>query len=145
VGHHENEPTFLAIGRFMFEFSQLEYTIKHHIAEAVRLDEKFIDPVMTHDFALLCTAAKQILGEAMADEKRKRLNDILKECHSLNQERVRVAHGLWVPFREGGVVHHVARTSLKTTRTVGQAEHLEKQADRANGLRFKLEKLIAEL
>ncbi len=142
MGHHENEPTYLAIGRFVFEFSQLEYTLKHHIAEAADLNERFIDPIMTHDFALLCTAAKQILGEAMDDERKERLNKIIGECYSLNQERVRVAHGLWVPFREGGVVNHVARSNLKSNRSIGQAEHLESQADRARDLRASLERLL---
>ena len=142
MGHHENEPTYLAIGRFVFEFSQLEYTLKHHIAEAADLNERFIDPIMTHDFALLCTAAKQILGEAMDDERKEQLNKIIGECYSLNQERVRVAHGLWVPFREGGVVNHVARSNLKSNRSIGQAEHLESQADRARDLRASLERLL---
>lgn len=144
MGHHESEPTYLAIGRFIFEFSQLEYSLKHHIAEAANLNEKFINSLVTHDFAMLCVAAKQILGELMSDEKKDRLNKIISECHSLNQERVRVAHGLWVPFREGGVVHHVPRSSLKSARSVGQIEHLESQADRANGLRASLERLLGE-
>jgi hypothetical protein len=36
------EKTYRAIGRFMFEFSQVEYTIRHHLAEAIELrDDHF--------------------------------------------------------------------------------------------------------
>jgi hypothetical protein len=145
MGHHENEPTFLAIGRFIFEFSQLEYTLRRHIAHAARLDDKFMDSVITHDFAMLCTAARQILGESMSDERKSRFNGVINKCLTLNQERVRVAHGLWVPFREGGVVHHVTRSSLTNTRSIDQATHLEGQANMAQKLRGEIENLVYEL
>jgi hypothetical protein len=38
MGRAENETaekTYRAIGRFMFEFSQVEYTIRHHLAEEI--------------------------------------------------------------------------------------------------------------
>lgn len=143
MGHHENEPTYLAIGRFIFEFSQLEYTLRYQIAEAIGLADRFLDSVITHDFALLCTAAKQVLSEKLDEAAKRQLKRILNDCLSLNQERVRVAHGLWVPFREGGVVHHVPRTTLSDTRHVNQADHLWKQADKVQVLRNELDQLIA--
>jgi hypothetical protein len=145
LGHHESEETYLAIGRFIFEFSQLEYEIRYQIAEAINLEEKFIDPILTHDFAMLCTAANEILGGSMVDSKRKRLRDIIGECYALNEDRVRVAHGLWVPFREGGVVHHVSRSRLKPARSVQQAQYLQDKATKANELRFRLSQLTAAI
>jgi len=145
LGHHESTETYHAIGRFIFEFSQLEYSLKHHIAEAVKLDERFIDPIMTHDFAILCTAAIEVLGESMNEERRRNLNEIINSCRTINDDRVRIAHGLWVPFREGGVVHHVQRTKLKSRRSIDQAAYLEKQSDRINQLRSEFEKLVYQI
>ena len=56
--------------------------------------------------------------------------------------RNRVAHGLWVPFEEGGTVHHVPRTSLKPVASANQAASLEKLADDANRLRHDFEQAI---
>jgi hypothetical protein len=56
--------------------------------------------------------------------------------------RVRVAHGLWVPFKEGGTVHRLSRQSLKRVMSAGQAQELEKYASETNQLRSRLEKLM---
>lgn len=34
------EKTYRAVGRFMFEFSQVEYSIRHYLAEQIGLDEE---------------------------------------------------------------------------------------------------------
>jgi hypothetical protein len=52
---------FSAIGRFIFEFSQLEYTLKHYIAEAIDLRDEHFNPIMTQDFAMLCKIAETVL------------------------------------------------------------------------------------
>ena len=49
MGRAENETaekTYRAIGRFMFEFSQVEYTIRHHLAEEIGLKEKHFSAVV---------------------------------------------------------------------------------------------------
>jgi len=125
----------------MFEFSQLEFSIKYAVSEAAGIKDKHFDAIMVYDFALLCTIAVQVLGEPWDEAKKQELNRIIAKCRSLNDERVRVAHGLWVPFRDGGVVHHVPR-SLKAVRLVGQASHLEKQASETNDCRAKFERLV---
>jgi hypothetical protein len=67
------------------------------------------------------------------------LRKLLGEVYALNADRVRVVHGLWFPFEEGGIVSHVPRSSLKTTRFANQAEALERRANEANALRAWLE------
>jgi len=147
MGHSDIDAgaTYHAIGRFMFEFSQMEYAIRYYVAAEAGIKDEHFSAIMTHDFALLCTIATDVLSQSFKEEdQRRQLKDIIKECRKLNDERVVVAHGLWVPFREGGAVHHVSRSSLKTNMSVDQAKHLEKQANHANHLRAMLEELMWE-
>lgn len=124
----------------MYEFSQLEFTIRHYVGLEAGIHDDYFTAVMTHDFALLCTAAKAVFGLKLKPDGQKKLKKLLGECLELNEERVRVAHGLWVPFEQGGTVHHTPRASLKFTVREEQAAHLEKQADAANALRQIFEK-----
>jgi hypothetical protein len=144
MGHSDvaAESTYRAIGRFMFEFSQLEYAIKHYVAEAVGIQEMYFHAVMSHDFALLCTVATEVLSQKFGKKDNERLRSVMSRARGLNTERVRVAHGLWVPFLEGGTVHHVTRNSLKPTLDVGQAQHLEDKADEVLTLRMEFERIM---
>ena len=52
------EKTYRAIGRFVFEFSQVEYTIRHYLASEIDLKEEYFTAVMeSYDVALLCAVA----------------------------------------------------------------------------------------
>src|SRR6266436_9247834 len=94
---------FNAIGRFIFEFSQLEYTLKHHVAEEINLREEHFNAIMTHDFALLCTVAETVLVRPeMNDNRADRLKTLISKCRSLNDDRVRIVHGLWFVAAEEG-------------------------------------------
>ena len=58
-----SEKTYRAIGRFIFEFSQAEYTIREYLAQEVRLkDEYFSAVVESYDVAMLCTVATAVSG-----------------------------------------------------------------------------------
>jgi hypothetical protein len=145
VGHHEAEGTYSAIGHFMFEFSQLEMALRHFTALEAGVKDRYFNAVMTHDFSLLCTMAQELLGKSWkSDEKQKRFAEIIKECRKMNDARVRVAHGLWVPFMGGGTVHHVSRSSLKPQMSADQAYELEERAKATNQFRFEFETLMHE-
>ena len=145
MGHHESEETYLAIGRFMFEFSQLEMSLRNFTALEAGVKDRYFDAVMTHDFSLLCTIAQELLGLSWESEgKKTKFLGIIKECRKLNDVRVRVAHGLWVPFRGGGTVHHVSRSSLKAKMSSDQAQELEERAKAVNQLRSEFELLMRE-
>jgi len=141
MGHHEAEETYLAIGHFIFEFSQLEYALRHFISEGSGVKEEFSEAVISHDFAMLCTIASKVLVSGDAATQ-KAWAAVLSDCPRLNGVRVRVAHGLWVPFKGGGTVHHFSRQSLKRVMNADQAYELEKYAVETNTLRSKLEKLV---
>jgi hypothetical protein len=168
-----SERTYRAIGRFIFEFSQAEYSIRHYLAEEIGLDDKFFSAVVgSYDVAMLCKVALAVfnatgegeekrgtlpprpdyLGDYVPDamtipegDRRRRIKDLIKDFLQLNDNRIRVVHGLWVPFKEGGTVHHVPRSSLKPIESANQAANLEKLADEANRIRFEFERAVSSL
>src|SRR5262245_14484342 len=91
---------FSAIGRFFFEFSQLEFQIKYHVAEAISLKDEHFDAIMSYDFAMLCTVAQTVIMPLNEDAATK-LKKLISKCRELNNERVRMAHGLWVVGKDG--------------------------------------------
>jgi hypothetical protein len=91
----------LAIGQFIFEFSQLEFMIRHLLGEALELhdDARFHAVTSPYDFATLCRVTRTI---AMAipgctDAEIAELDAIFKDCLKVNEDRVHVAHGTWTP------------------------------------------------
>jgi hypothetical protein len=131
--------TYEAIGRFIFEFSQLEYEIRHQIAQEVWITEEYFNAIMVHDFAVLCTAAEHVFAICFEKEadKLKEFKKLINRARELSNVRNAVAHGLWVPFKDGGKVIHVPR-SLKPNISTEQAADLNKKADEANQLRAQI-------
>jgi hypothetical protein len=70
---------------------------------------------------------------------------LLNRARTLGNERNSVAHGLWVPFQDGGKVIHVPRSSLKPKISTEQAKILEEKADQANALRAEIEALALDM
>jgi hypothetical protein len=139
-GHTPEEQTYRAIGRFMFEFSQAEYTIRYHLAEEIGLNEEhFAAVVESYDVGLLCSVAKAVFTKSRTKEGAGCIKKLIGQFYEINEHRKRVAHGLWVPFKEGGAVHYVSRSNLKPIWSTNQAEELEKRADETCELRSKLE------
>jgi hypothetical protein len=138
--HVAAEKTYRAIGRFIFQFSQAEYTIRHYLAQEIGLaEEHFVAVIESYDVALLCTVAKEVFGKSHANTNAAAIKELIKRFLALNVERNRVAHGLWVPSKDGGTVHHVPR-NLKSRTDANQAAALEKLADEACSLRAELER-----
>jgi hypothetical protein len=126
----ESEKTYRAIGRFIYEFSQVEYSLRHAVADQLNIkDEHFNAVTATFDVAVLCNLA------AVLFDDRAEMKKLINRFRELNNHRQRVAHGLWIPFLEGGSVHYTARSSLKGTSHKQQAEALVRLADDANNLR----------
>jgi hypothetical protein len=135
------EQTYRAIGRFMFEFSQIEYMVRYYLAETIQLKEEYFSAVVeSYDVGTLIAVAKQVFKKAREKENGADIERLLSQYHKLNDDRKRVAHGLWVPFLEGGTVHYVSRTKLSSSRFTDQAKELEKHADILCQLRANLEK-----
>ena len=139
------DKTYRAIGRFIFVFSQVEYTIRHHLAEAIELKEDFFTPVIeSYDVAVLCTVAKEVFAKKRSVEIFARIKKEIDRFLEINAVRNRVAHGLWNPSDDGGTVSHVPR-SLKPGLSVNQAEELEHLAEELGVLGRNFENAIASL
>ena len=134
------EKTYRAIGRFIFEFSQVEYTIRYYLAQEIGLhDDHFSAVVQSYDVALLCRVSREVFAKSCANSNAAAINDLIGKFLALNDERNCLAHGLWVPFKDGGTVHYVSRSKLKPNMAANRAAALEKLADAACALRSKLE------
>jgi hypothetical protein len=50
------------IGRFLFEFSQLQFTIRHVLAIRLELEDEYFDIITgPYDFAMLCKVTEQVV------------------------------------------------------------------------------------
>lgn len=123
------EATYRAIGRFIHQFASIEWTLRYFLAQAVKLDMNYMGAIMTHDFALLCTAVTSVYSRMLkTEEEQKLLKRLISECRAMNDMRVKVVHGQWFPWADGGWVAHRSRQNLKLENTTGMAALLEKQA-----------------
>ena len=133
------EKTYRAIGQFMFEFSQAEYAIRHYLAEEIGLADEHFTAVVSYDVAPLCAVAKKVFGNSRKGRNASEIVDLIGKFLKLNEERNRIAHALWVPFKDGGTAHHVSRSTLEPKPAVDQAVELERLADKVCALRAELE------
>jgi len=134
------EQFYSAIGRFISEFSQLEFSFKVYIAETAGLPDEYFDQIMSHDFAMLCTIAENVLPREMDEGRKAQLKALISKCRELNNHRIRVAHGLWVIG--AGKLLHVSRQKLETsTHYQRNAGEVAAQADIANDLRSEFERI----
>ena len=87
--------TFHAIGQFIFEFSQLEFTIRFALAAYLGLpdDDSFDAVTGPYDFRMLCAVTSKV-GCIKFPERKEQIDKLYKECQALNDRRVHIAHGL---------------------------------------------------
>jgi hypothetical protein len=103
---------FQLIGEFIFQFSQLEFSIKIRLSDLLKMDESLFDIVIgPYDFALLCTVTQKVLVDRYPTSE-KAIKDLFKRCHALNNERLRVVHGTWAEGTEGLASRHASRQKL---------------------------------
>jgi hypothetical protein len=139
------EQTYRAIGRFVFEFSQVEYTIRYYLAQEISLKEDHFSAVAeSYDVAMLISVAIEVFKRSRGDNSGT-IFKLLNKFRGLNDERKRVAHGLWVPFKDGGTVHYVSRNRLKPSQFTDQAKVLEQHANELCQLRSDLEKAFLDM
>jgi hypothetical protein len=138
----KEERYFSAIGRFVDEYSGLEAILKLVIARAIGLKRKHVDALMSHDFALTCNIAETVLAEFVAPEKSEEFKTLISDCRKLNEDRVRIVHGLWLITDKKGVLTHVARNSLKRSSYFQDPNVLAGQAEKAAVLRFNLARIF---
>ncbi|HEY8064564.1 MAG TPA: hypothetical protein VIF40_07525 [Methylosinus sp.] len=141
---------YMAIGQFMFEFSQLEFIIRHALGAALDLNETganapFDIVTSPYDFITLCNVTKAIFLRTIGCEEqdRKEIEDILNACMKLNnEERVPIAHGTWFIDESGLGARHVPRTKLDVTIKYSRISDIDAAAQKAATLRSRLIKFL---
>ena len=143
--HAKNrEATYRAIGRFITQFASVEHTMRFYLAEEIKLDLNYMSVVITHDFALLCTAVMTVFSKTLKSEDQRRdLKRLISSCRALNDIRVKVVHGQWFAFSEGGTVAHISRQRLQIEDTTEMAKLLEKATADANKVFVDLQLLLS--
>jgi hypothetical protein len=70
------EQTYRAIGRFIFEFSQLEYSIRHHVSEEISLREEYFSAIVeSYDVGVLTSVAKAVFTKSRDEEGAERIKN----------------------------------------------------------------------
>jgi len=125
---------FQLIGEFIFWFSQLEFTIKVRLSSALNLPDGLLDAVTApYDFAMLCTVTSVVLAHKFPEGK-KDIENVLNKCRDLNNDRVRIAHGMWTQGKDGLMASHVSRQKLQLKHFYENQVELSKLTERARQL-----------
>jgi hypothetical protein len=163
---------FGAIGRFIFEFSRLEYTLRQYVAREIGLhDQHFVAIASQFNFAGLCAAAyvglhyigpsiqddlgeppahvlkrkwkrQRKIWEDLVDEHERMLKKLVNECKSLNEDRVRIVHGLWNIAGETRDLNYVSRYNFTHKTYFQDANELAEKAEKAARLRSEFEEVV---
>ncbi|MBR1155703.1 hypothetical protein JQ575_34525 [Bradyrhizobium sp. JYMT SZCCT0428] len=115
---------YKAIGRFIFWFSKLEGYLKAHIVGLLDLERDIFDAVVSpYDFSTMCKVLEKLmLAKKLAEPNA--LSKYFSKCRSINDQRVRVAHGDWTLTG----ARHVARGKLEAEIYFATPEDLNKHA-----------------
>lgn len=141
----ERAALFQAIGEFIFEFSQLEFTIRHALGAALDLrDDTLFDAVTSpYDFAALCRVTDTVLKEAFKGDEHAashvEIDKIFRACLAINDDRVRIVHGTWTI--EGGA-RHVQRSTLKAKDYFDKPDDIVAKAHEAADLKNGVVKIL---
>jgi len=123
-----------AIGKFMCEFSQLEFTIRHVLHERLRLEEKLFDIVIgPYDFKMLCAVTQKVSCLKYPDRK-EAITKLFKEIYALNDKRVHLAHATLTDAPEGFSLRVFNRQKLDSSFVDYTIEDLRSFGDKAQSL-----------
>lgn len=140
----ETEKHYLAIGRFVCAFSNLELEMKADIMEALKLTPSDARRVLIHDFAMTCTIMESVFADRAGDEKSAALRKLIRGCRALNDHRVKIVHGFWSIGGEEIEVGYHSRRSLKIERHYKNHEEIAKLADEAELLMSSIGKWMQD-
>ncbi len=142
----ETAALFSAIGEFMFEFSQLEFVIRHALGEALGLSEtgeapRFDIVTSPYDFATLCNVTEAIFVRTAKceDADKKEISEILNRAKGLNSDcRVPIAHGAWFIDETGLGNRHVSRNKLEVSIKFSKVNDIQAAAKIAAEIKSRL-------
>jgi hypothetical protein len=127
---------FIEIGRFIFEYSQLEFDLRQHFRRKIGFGRQFNDVMSAgFDFARLCNALKAISAIEEGGQPHPVLAKHLKSCMEINDIRVAVVHGHWVSTLGGDTVVKVSVQNMKRQRLLEKDGELARWSDAIKVLR----------
>lgn len=139
---------YTAIGRFIFEYSQLDLIIRRAVGEVLKLDkERFHVITSSYDFAELCRVTPSLYStvSGCTEEMQRELEKLFKDCQKINEMRVRIVHGTWFLSGEELGTEHVSRTSLKPKIYFPRIEDIENLCNDVADLQSRLDKFLIGL
>ncbi|SRR5579884_1640460 len=132
---------YQAMGKFVYQFSQLEQAIRYLLSDLLELTpEQFHIVTAPYDFAALCRVVSSLIqslpycDEATESEA----VDLFNKCLEVNDARVRLVHGTW----EDDGAHHVSRATMKQKLYFANTGEITRQTDKAKGCMNRVVKLI---
>jgi len=127
------------IGRFVFEYSQLEADLRNLFRSMIGYDREHANIISTgFDFSRLCAA---LLAASAIDEGGKpdrEFAKIVSRCQRINEIRVAVVHGRWSSTYGGDRAIHVSKGSMKPTNYFEFEGELDGKSDEIVRLRQDL-------
>jgi hypothetical protein len=108
---------FQQIGAFMFWFSQLELALRLELSDALKLPAPLYDVVTaSYDFRTLCAVTREVTTFRAGDNKRTAdaIQRLIRKCLTLNDLRVKIAHGTWMPGTPAPTAMHMSRQTLQS-------------------------------
>jgi hypothetical protein len=133
------------IGRFVFEYSQLEAALRRHFRRKVGYKRDFGDIMSTgFDFVKLCNAVVGLSAMENNGKPDPALEKLINECKRINEVRVSVVHGSWFSSLGEDRVVHVSRNNMKRYSIFEQAGDLDKHSVAMVKLREEIADAIFE-
>jgi hypothetical protein len=105
------------IGAFVFWFSQLELALRTNLADALHLPAPLYDAVTaSYDFRTLCAVTREVTIFRAGDDKQTTaaIEQLINKCLTLNDLRVKIAHGTWMPGTPAPTAMHMSRQTLQS-------------------------------
>jgi hypothetical protein len=138
---------YISVGRFVLEFSHLELMIRHALIVALQLNFEYVDVIAaSYDFRTLCNVTKKVFlcrFPSYSEAEQKDIENLLNECMSVNDERVRIAHGTWYVDESGSAgVRHVSRATLEPKFFYSHIKNLDRVTDKLQKLKSRLAKFL---
>jgi hypothetical protein len=133
IANDDRDDLHRAIGRFIFEYSQLEFLLRRILRHklGIKMDH---DDVVTaaFDFAKLCTAIVELSAIEEGGKPDRKLKDLIGDCHDVNGIRIAVVHGRWISTLAGDQVLH------KRTIKLDEEGKLDRESDGIGRLRERI-------
>ena len=139
------EKLYRAIGRFVYEFSRLEGEVKNCGQKLLGLSEdQFWGIMPAVDFAAACNLCRAALDRRATIESNtsavdvKKSRDLFSEALRVNEDRIRVVHGIWLSTHDVTGSFHSSRNKFELLQYFATPDELERKADQIHKLTSQL-------